>query len=200
MRRSFIYLGAVLSVLLLVAPSGATTVLQMNLEDMVDRAGFIYRGTVIDVTEGTLQAGGATLSTVTYKILVEETFKGELETVKGETLTELTMLGSLKAEQPSNGLQRFNALPGMPQLRVGFDYLLITTQPSAVGLSTTVGLGQGSFSISSSAKQELAVNEVGNAGLFAGMQQSNLRIGAVPTAGPVRYDVLAAQIRNLVSE
>ena len=42
----------------------------------------------------------------------------------------------------------------MPQLAVGRTYLVFTTQPSEIGLSTTVGLGQGAFRINQVGKQE----------------------------------------------
>jgi hypothetical protein len=74
-----------------------------------------------------------------------------------------------------------SALPELPELGVGEDYVLFTTKPSAVGLSTTVGLGQGAFKLFVSEDgEELAANELNNAGLFN---------------GPVTYTQLASAIR-----
>jgi len=56
-----------------------------------------------------------------------------------------------------------------PDLQVGSDYVLFTTAPSAVGLSTTVGLSQGLFHIFNDANgRELAANGLGNQGIFGG--------------------------------
>ena len=55
-------------------------------------------------------------------------------------------------------------------LTVGQTYLVFTTQPSGVGLSTTVGLGQGCFRLYGKGDSQMAVNEVNNAGLFRDMQ------------------------------
>ena len=70
----------------------AATVLQMNLQQMVDRADKIFRGKVMDVREGTVRAGGADLSTVTYRIRVDEAFKGTFSQVKGLQIAEVTMI------------------------------------------------------------------------------------------------------------
>ena len=63
--------------------------------------------------------------------------------------------------------------------------MVFTTPPSSVGLSTTVGLGQGAFKIYRSAdRQEMAVNEINNAGLSSTID------------GPVTYTTLADAIRQ----
>ena len=48
---------------------------------------------------------------------------------------------------------------------MGREYLLFTTRPSQVGLSTTIGLGQGAFLIDDAGKEELTANAFGNMGL-----------------------------------
>ena len=56
-----------------------------------------------------------------------------------------------------------------PDLAVGQTYVLFTSQPSAIGLSTTIGLSQGLFRVFNSAQgRELAANGLDNAGLFDG--------------------------------
>ena len=68
-----------------------------------------------------------------------------------------------------------------PSSSVGHDYLLLTTPPSPIGLSTTIGLGQGSFQITGKAGQEMATNEDNNLGLLdIGM---NVHAVAIRTAG-----------------
>ena len=47
-------------------------------------------------------------------------------------------------------------------LAVGGDYLLMTTQPSAIGLSAPVGLGQGCYTISGKGDARMATDGLGN--------------------------------------
>src|SRR5262245_13099834 len=143
----------------------ADTVKQLNLAEMVQRADKIYRGTVLSIDESTLQAGGGQLPVVIYRLKVDELFRGDIPLVKGVRVVEIRMIGKIKSVRQGN-LQFNSPLPKLPQLALGQTYLLLTTRPSAIGLSTTVGLGQGSFQILQRGKQETAVNEVNNVGLF----------------------------------
>lgn len=194
-RLRSLLLSAV-AALALCGPLAAATVIQMNLAEMVDRADRIYRGTVLDVREGTVSVGGGELPTVTYRIRVDEAFKGTYEEVKGVQIAELKMVGKLKSTGGGTPA-RFSALEDLPKLEVGRDYLLLTTARSAIGLSTMVGLGQGRFELQGKPGQEVATNANKNLGLFRGMgtgfaASSNL------TEGPVPYQDLAGLIRGLV--
>jgi hypothetical protein len=184
----------------------ATTLVQMNLAQLTGNADRVFRGRVLAIDSGHVAVGGGQIPTITYKIAVEETFKGEFETVKEQKVAEITMVG--KRAGKSGNQQRFSPLAHMPKLEIGQTYLLFTTRASEVGLSTTVGLGQGSFRIAGKPGSETAVNEFNNVGLFRGMAgpagaqtQSNARI-ATPAApasgsGPIAYSELAAQIRSI---
>ena len=158
---------------------------QFNLNEMTARAGHIFRGTVIDFSPQTVSVGGADLPAVTYQIRVDRAFKGSFVSKGDVSYIEITMLGSVKATAVQHSLQHLAALPTPPQLRVGGDYLLLTTPASDVGLTTTVGLGQGSFELFSMDKQLWAENEYHNAGL---------------ADGPILYSDLAAQIEQQVGE
>jgi hypothetical protein len=78
------------------------------------------------------------------------------------------------------------------------EYVLFTTRPSSVGLSTTVGLGQGAFRIVDTGKNEEAVNAFNNVGLRRGLARS--AVPSLPESGPISYPQLAAAIRNVLSE
>jgi hypothetical protein len=175
-------LAATMLAAVMIQPAHATTVLQMTLDDLTTRADRVFRGSVMSAEPGTTQVGGGTLPTVTYEVLVEEQFKGNYPSSNGKTVVTITMVGSPKeGAEAVNGQRRLSALPDLPELDVGQDYVLFTTRPSAVGLSTTVGLGQGAFKIYLSPEgEELAANELENAGLFN---------------GPVTYTRLASAIR-----
>jgi hypothetical protein len=182
-RVRFRWLSLFSFVLLLAQPLQATTVLRLNLEQMIDRAGNVFRGTVLDVRSGNIEVGGGKLPTTTYTLRVEESFKGEYG--KESATVEITMVGSIKNVPATVGsYQKFSALPEVPRLDIGSDYLLITTPPSALGLSTTVGLGQGAFSLFTRNREELAVNAVDNAN--------------IGDEGPIAYSELAQKIRAIL--
>jgi hypothetical protein len=183
----------------------ASTVMQLNLGEMVQRADRIYRGTVVGVTSGAVSVGGGQLPTVTYRLRVDESFRGEFVTMKGVRIAELRTLGKLAPVQ--RGVMRSAVtLPHMPELVVGQTYLVMTTRPSAIGLSTTVGLGQGCFRVEQVGKEEVVANEVNNQGLFRGMtppadprSQARVTAAAAPSGAPLSYSDLAGRIRGLVA-
>jgi hypothetical protein len=188
----------------------ASTVSQFNLAEMSQRAQKIYVGTVRSATEGTIAVGGGQLAVVTYQISVDEDLRGETALVKGVRVAEIRMLGKQKTVRIGN-VRSVSPLPDMPVLSVGKTYLVFTTQPSGVGLSTTVGLGQGCFRLYGKGDSQMAVNEVNNAGLFRDMQPPAAataagaasrtaapQAAAPPAAGPIRLADLRAQILTLV--
>ena len=184
---------AAASFLILAAQVQATTMLQLNLEEMTVRADKIFRGTVIGVEQGTIEAGGAELPAVTYRFRVDELFKGEATQVKGDAaVMEIRMIGSLVHTKPDeNGNLKFSPFRDVPRLNEGGDYLLFTTAESSIGLSVTVGLGQGAFKVSpvDGADNEFqAVNEFNNEGL------------GLNGAGPVGYAELSTQIHALLGQ
>lgn len=167
----------------------ATTLLQMDLGELVSRSGRIFRGTVIDVEQGSIAVGGGELPMVTYRLRVEESLKGIADLVKGDqAMIEIRMIGSIKGSRTVGNAQHFSPFYDVPQLQMGSDYLLFTTPPSAVGLSTTVGLGQGAFNVFSQDKTDFAVNQYGNLGLGVG------------AGGPLEYSKLVASVQALLGQ
>jgi len=181
------------SLLSMSATVNATSMLHMDLGDLTERADKIFRGTVIYVNEGTVEVGGGELPAVTYRLRVEELFKGAATEVKADkSMIEISMVGSLvHSKADANGVVKLSGFRDVPKLKMGSDYVLFTTAESAIGLSVTVGLGQGAFSVyavDGARDQFMAVNEFNNAGL--GLNGS----------GPVEYDKLSAGIRSLLSQ
>jgi hypothetical protein len=163
-----------LSSVLLALPAQPAMVKKMDLAEMCELAGRIFRGTVIDIDKGTVSAGGGDVPTIRYQLRVTAQFKGSFPAAAdGEPIIAVT---SVDLE-----------VIDMPRLAVGQDYLLLTTLPSSVGLSTMVGLGQGTFRVYGEADAELAVNALNNAGLTDGMR-----------AGPESYEALANRIRSIL--
>ncbi len=183
-------LVSLVALALLIAPiAQASMVLKMDLGELCQRSNLIFRGRVLDIETGSMQLAGGELPTVTYTLDVSETLMGEAESFlekDKQRIARITMVADKAATAASGDFVRFSKLPEMPDLRVGEEYLLITTRPSSAGLSTTVGLAQGSFHID--AKSETVANELQNAGLS-------------PTInGPVTYSQLADEIRALIGQ
>ncbi|MBA3564883.1 MAG: hypothetical protein H0W33_12945 [Gammaproteobacteria bacterium] len=186
MTRRIMSLAAwtVCCVLLPSPHSHATTVLELNLVQMTDRAEKIFRGTVLSVDESRVEAGGGELPALIYRIQVDETFKGEFAATGVKHIVELKVLGSLKQYHSNKPI-----IPDFPLLRIDSDYLLLMGAAGATGLSAPAGLSQGAFLIYVDAvsKDEVAVNGNDNANVFKGM---NVRSGP----GPVSYQVLSDAI------
>lgn len=185
------YLLLAVSILVLSAQVHATTMLKMDLGDLTTRAGTIFRGTVIDVDEGTIEVGGGELPAVTYRFRVDELYKGTATETKGnQAIMQVRMVGSLVHSKPdANGNLKLSTFREVPRLNKDGDYLLFTTPESSVGLSVTVGLGQGAFRVTpldGTDGEYQAVNEFNNAGL------------GLNNGGPVAYDKLSANIRTLL--
>lgn len=166
---------AVLSlVCFLFASSGeAGMVRKMDLAELCHAAGYILRGVVVDVEKTTVSAGGGAIPAIRYRVEVSEQFKGafpatDAATVKAYSYSFTTV--DIKAVET-------------PRLAMGQDYVLLLTTPSAAGLSTMVGLGQGTFEVYGAGNVEMAVNALNNVGLMNGLK------------GPVPYRTLAARIR-----
>ena len=171
----------------------AAMMLQLDLQELTNRADKIFRGTVIGIDESMIEVGGGELPAVTYRIAVNEMFKGQPTEVKGdEAVVEIRMIGSLEIDKvDENGNIQFSPFREVPRLAMGSDYVLFTTPESAIGLSVTVGLGQGAFSVTpvdGTDDEFMAVNEFNNAGL------------GLNGEGPVEYDKLGAQIRALLGQ
>ena len=81
-KHSFSLSAAAL--LILASQVHATIMLQLDLAELTERAGTIFRGTVTSVQSGTISAGGGELPTVTYRFMIDELYKGAATQVKGD--------------------------------------------------------------------------------------------------------------------
>jgi hypothetical protein len=173
----------------------AASVEHLTLTEIVDRADRIVRGTVIAADEGRIAAGGGLLPVVVYRIQVAEVVKGS---INGNVL-EIRLLSPGKGATARS--REASLFRDLPEFRVGQEYLLALTRPSAIGLSTTVGLGQGAFELRGAAGREEAVNQWNNLGLLT----DSLAVAGAPAArpaaraarpdGPLPYTRLLNEIR-----
>ena len=187
-------LGTVLAVVgvFAAAASSATTVRQMKLDELTRNAGNIVRGTVLSIEPGTVKTDGGEIPVTTYLVRVSDNLKGRRAVVKGRISDHfaVTMFGSEVQTRAPSGLRRFSAIT-LPKLRVGQEYVLFTTPPGPLGLSVTVGLGQGTFRF---VGNDRVVNGANNAGLIRGSRASRLA-----PHGPIPYAELADRVRAIVS-
>lgn len=165
----------------------AATAMQMNLAQMINNSDKVFVGTVIGVTESRVQAGGGELPAITYRFQVSDTFKGDFDEIKGVKYTEVTMLGTIK-----NIKERKHPISDFPLLQEGEEYLLVVAPAGPIGLTTTMGLGQGSFTLTGGTDNKVALNGANNVGLFSGMN-----VG-FPDGVGIPYNDLAALIRDIV--
>ena len=170
----------------LIATPAVLASMPMNLSELAQGADKIFRGNVVSVREDVEVVGHAKILTTTYLMLVEESFKGTFETLKGIQVAELS------TTQVFGTLPEGTALPAnldTPQLQKGESYLLFTAAPSAQGLTTTLGQGQGVFQIDRADSLEHTYNELKNRDLFVGV------VGVRSAGGPISYKVLAGHVR-----
>ena len=164
---------------------------QMNLQQMCAAAGRIFRGTVLGRSEGTVTAGGGQLSTVVYRIRVDEGFKGAFDTIKGQRIVTLQMVRGAKRPAQAGPARYLSTFDDLPDLREGQDYLVLATGPSTAGLSVPVGLQQGVFTLAGKAGQETALNGHDNIGLHSGIRGTAAR-------GPLPYASLRTSINRFL--
>ena len=170
-------------VLCFVTQAWTTWVLQMNLDQLTEKAATIYRGTVIEARQATVQGGGGDLPAVHYRVEVTEMFKGDAPTVNGDVqIAEFKILGNAKA------IAEGRLMEGFPLIQSGKEYLLFISQVGPIGLTSTMGLAQGCFALVRSGDEEMVVNGFNNMDLFKGMDPS------MPASGPVAYSDVAAMI------
>ena len=94
----------------------ATTLRSLNLEGLVSRADKVFRGTVLTARAGSVEVGGGSLPIVTYRVQVDESFKGSYETIKGIRVAEIKMLGRTDPIRSGN-YQRYPLMRDLPTLR-----------------------------------------------------------------------------------
>ncbi len=159
----------------------ATTVVQMNLDQLTERSATIVRGTVVDIEQTTVRGGGGDLPALQYTVAVSEVFKGEVSSQKEVQIVRFKMLGNLE------NMKAGKVLPSFPVIQSGKEYLLFISPSGPIGLTTTMGLAQGCFNF---VNTESVINGFNNSGLFQGMD-----VQGVPDSGAASYAIVASLIR-----
>lgn len=159
--RKTLRLGAMLIPVLLTCTAAGqadTLARRQNVVDLIEHAEIIIRGDVVEVTDGIEN----NIPYTEIRVKVKESLRGG---VSG-TYT-FRQFGLLAPRKMGNGLVNYMVTPaGWSTYRKNEDVVLfLYSSAKKTGLRTTVGLGQGKFSINGGR----AVSQQGNVGLFAGM-------------------------------
>ena len=155
----------------------ADSVVNVDAARMAQIAKLVFLGTLTAKKADTVKDVPVT----TYTFKVKDVAKGKIE-------------GSEFTYSQAN-------FKGMPSYKIGQTYLVYLTDPSPSGLRSTVGLGQGQFSVI----KGMAVNERNNRGLFKNMPQTEgvskaMRAGGFSSEkdpGPVEASSLMKMVKEL---
>ena len=184
--------------LFLAQTSYGSSTIKMNLGQLAERSGRIFAGRCISATESTMPApGGGKLAYTEYTFAVSQSIKGGV----GSTVS----VKQFGASKPDYVRGRSFVMAGMPQYKVGEEYVLLLTKESSLGLTAPVGLAQGSFKIfTDRSGQKKVVNGANNAGLFIGIKSektAGLSAGdaqlMTQKQGPVQYDSFVSLLQKM---
>ncbi len=145
-------------VLLLLSSAGlAISVKTMNLVEMTERAEKVFHGKCLSRE---IVDDSTNIPIVEYKFQVKQAIKGVTD---GETLVFRQVDGS-QVGKPG--------IPGVPQYKVGQELVLFLRKPSQRGLTSPVGLGQGTFVVHKNGRGNVEImNLVGNRNLLFGLPE-----------------------------
>ena len=163
--------------------------LTYNLEQMVAAADRIFVGTLIDATQDYVTAAGGDLPVTVYTFEVDEVLSGSI----GDTLT---------IRQIGHQSDPFGQ--GMPRYEVGKTVMLFLHADSQYGLTSPVGLDQGTFQVKMDGPVKVSVsNARRNRGLLRGSARIDALFEAESPEIPYRLKAVKGDLpyegfRNLV--
>jgi hypothetical protein len=121
--------------LAIAAPAGATSVLPLYLDEIVDQSATVFQGTCLENRSARDPATGMIVTYTTFQ--VQEALKGK----PGATHT----IKQVGGELPGEGVGF--RVHSVPTFVVGESYVVFLAGVSDLGFSSPIGLGQGRFSI-----------------------------------------------------
>jgi len=116
--------------------SGAT-LLQLSMDQMSQLATSVVRARVVGSSASAYASTGSPIIYTHYKLSVSEVWKGA-------ATTEVMLPGG-----DFNGQKQ--SFPGVPELRVGGEYVLFLWKSPSTGITHTLGLTQGIFEVATQA-------------------------------------------------
>ena len=158
---------------------------ELGLADMADRSGRIFHGTCIERAVTEPVTGGRPYTTYTFEVI---------EPIKGVGEEETRIRFSVLSTPDGRGFA------GIPVFDVGQELLLVLYPAGPKGMTSPMGLDQGSFRVTENAEgDKTAVNSRKNRGLFVDVPSTVLRARDLDesTAGPVKLQDLQRILRSL---
>jgi hypothetical protein len=116
-------------------PALATSVLPLDLAQVIDQSAVAFQGTCIDNKSGRDPQTGLIVTMTTFR--VDDVLKGDV----GATYT----IKQLGGENTSEGLNF--TVHSIPKFAVGESYVVFMAGVSSAGFSSPIGLSQGRFTI-----------------------------------------------------
>ena len=168
-------------VLLAPLAAHAATLQQLSMDQITQLATSVVRAKVISSTANFYSSSGGSMIYTHYSLAVSEVWKGA-------TATEVMLPGGdLKGQKQS--------FPGVPQLRVGGDYLLFLWKSPSTGITHTIGLTQGIFEITPQADGSSVVSRRSSGELM--LDASGQRVS--DHAISMKLNDMKAQVRTGIS-
>ena len=162
-----------------------------NLETLVNQAGMIFAGKVIDVETGTKDRMNLYMTAYTFEVL------DPVYGVDGDTITVKQYGGE------ANGKHFYPK--GIPRFDVGEEVVVFLYPLSYIGMTSAVGRDQGKFWIrgTDSLGTRVVVNNRGNKGLFHRLRHPDLLADQAwldEDPAPLPYKPFMKTVKNLVEK
>lgn len=206
MKKTFVNSLQILLAIIFVVRSGlATELAHRNIRQLCNLSQRIFVGKCVSATESFAPGSGLPAYTE-YTFQVTQLIKGNI----GGTIT-FRQLGLRSPRRISEDLAYVGSIPGMPIYQEGKEYALFLIGDSRLGLTSPVGLFQGSFLvIEDEHGNRMFVNGINNVGLFkessaetmktrAGLSQAEKALFSM-TKGPISYEVFNSLVKKIVNE
>jgi hypothetical protein len=175
--------------------SATTSRREVNVVDLVANSELILRGTITKVSDGIDQRG----------IPYTEVTMHVADAIRGQVSNDYTFrqFGLLKPRDMGNGQTNLMVTPaGWPTYTQGEEAILFLNKHAAwTGLQTTVGLGEGKFTVAMAS----AVNQANNAGLFKNVSIDPTLLGTkeqramMTQHGPVNVNAFVSLVKQAVN-
>lgn len=201
--NKFTKLAAIVALLVFAGNALGTVVLHRNLQQLSDLSERVFWGKCVSRVEF-FQPGGKLPPYTEYTFEVFETFKGQV----GSTIT-FRQFGLTSYRQWNDQLVYVGIMPDMPIYQEGHEYILFLIGDSQLGLTSPVGLYQGSFQVIREPNGvRKVVNGMNNSGLFKDMSEagkmeklsltSSQKKVLANRKGPIDYDAFISVTRKLI--
>ncbi|KAB2923878.1 MAG: hypothetical protein F9K22_07815 [Bacteroidetes bacterium] len=173
--------GTFCALLLLVPSLHAQRTVRLSLESIVAKAGTAFHGTVLRTVRETDPATSLTVDRITFAVA---------EDLLGGASGEVTVM--MVAGTDARGRRKLSELP---RFAPGDEVVAMFHEPSTLGLTSPVGMGQGTFRVTGTAQGKRVTISAAQRERFAART-------AAPSDGPQQVplnDFLAA-VRTLAAE